>query len=419
MFLINDDMSIYVTRGDAVFFTVEAEENGKQYTFKAGDVVRFKVFAKKDCEVVVLSKDFAVTEDTTSVSIELTKADTKIGEVISKPVDYWYEVELNPLTTPQTIIGYDDDGAKVFKLYPEGDDIEDTPIEPEDIPIVDAELDATSTRPIQNQAVAKEFTKVKQDYVKFTDVATKDKAGVVKVGGDSAGVKLNADGLLVVSSAGTKEIQEMASANRPITPYYLKWAIKTGLVKNDLEWTDAEKKSARDVLGIEETGGSGEGLVGTELTQAEYDALPEEEQNNGLYFITDGVYTERNADNGESSAIDYIVEQSTSGIWTYRKWNSGIAECWGCYQFTTSLTVAWGQMYESPDIKIPAYPFAFVEAPIVQISPHISDRAFVVEGGTAYGDFTTQPPNFWILRGVKSTTTENFQVGVHALGRWK
>lgn len=25
---------------------------------------------------------------------------------------------------------------------------------------------------------------------------------------------------------------------------------------------------------------------------------------------------------------DYIVEQGTSGNWTYRKWNSGIAECW-------------------------------------------------------------------------------------------
>jgi hypothetical protein len=26
---------------------------------------------------------------------------------------------------------------------------------------------------------------------------------------------------------------------------------------------------------------------------------------------------------------DYIVEQDTIGIWTYRKWASGIAECWG------------------------------------------------------------------------------------------
>lgn len=26
---------------------------------------------------------------------------------------------------------------------------------------------------------------------------------------------------------------------------------------------------------------------------------------------------------------DYVVAQGTDGIWTYRKWNSGIAECWG------------------------------------------------------------------------------------------
>lgn len=26
---------------------------------------------------------------------------------------------------------------------------------------------------------------------------------------------------------------------------------------------------------------------------------------------------------------DFIVEQGTSGIWTYRKWNSGVCECWG------------------------------------------------------------------------------------------
>lgn len=27
-------------------------------------------------------------------------------------------------------------------------------------------------------------------------------------------------------------------------------------------------------------------------------------------------------------ASDYVIEQGTDGIWTYRKWNSGIAECW-------------------------------------------------------------------------------------------
>ena len=122
MFQLNDDLSIYATRGDIVFFTVIAEGNGERYTFKAGDVVRIKIYGKKKAEDVVFEKEFPIIKDTEEVEIMLTKEDTKIGDVISKPKDYWYEVELNPYTNPQTIIGYDEDGAKVFKLFPEGAD---------------------------------------------------------------------------------------------------------------------------------------------------------------------------------------------------------------------------------------------------------------------------------------------------------
>lgn len=125
MLRISDDLSIYVTRGDAVAFTVTAENNGVNYVFQPGEVVRLIVYAKKDCSNVVLSKDFEVTEETDRVIITLTEQETRIGEVINKPVDYWYEVELDPDTAPQTIIGYDDDGPKIFKLFPEGRDPED------------------------------------------------------------------------------------------------------------------------------------------------------------------------------------------------------------------------------------------------------------------------------------------------------
>lgn len=120
MFVINDDLSINLTRGDSAVFSVGAYIGETEYTFKEGDVVRFKVFEKKNCEEVVLSKDFAVTEATSRVEIALDSDETKIGDVISKPTDYWYEVELNPDTYAQTIIGYDENGAKVLKLYPEG-----------------------------------------------------------------------------------------------------------------------------------------------------------------------------------------------------------------------------------------------------------------------------------------------------------
>lgn len=180
MFQINDDKSIYVTRGDVLFFAVAADKDGEAYTFQPGDLVRIKVFAKKDCENVVLQKDFPVTSETEEVEIILDGADTKIGETISKPVDYWYEVELNPLSDPKTIIGYDEDGPKIFKLFPEGRDLtEDDPdIEPEDIPIVDRELDLTSKRPIENQAVARAVEQIKGNIRKNETSATEKFADI-------------------------------------------------------------------------------------------------------------------------------------------------------------------------------------------------------------------------------------------------
>ena len=29
--------------------------------------------------------------------------------------------------------------------------------------------------------------------------------------------------------------------------------------------------------------------------------------------------------------VDYVVEQGVSGVWSYRKWASGLAECWGSF----------------------------------------------------------------------------------------
>ena len=123
MFAFNEeDLSVQCTRGDYCNFPVSGE-------FKPGDVVRFKAFRKKDCATVVIQRDFTVDEATNTFVISLTGEDTKIGEVISKPVDYWYEVELNPDTNPQTIVAYDEKGAKLFKLFPEGKDVDAEDIE--------------------------------------------------------------------------------------------------------------------------------------------------------------------------------------------------------------------------------------------------------------------------------------------------
>ena len=123
MFVILPDKTICLTRGDVANIIVSASlQDGTLYTFKQGDVVRLRVFKKRDCRCVVIQKDVEVSEPAESVTIKLTKTDTTIGDIISRPVDYWYEVEVNPDTEPQTIIGYDETGEKTFRLYPEGGD---------------------------------------------------------------------------------------------------------------------------------------------------------------------------------------------------------------------------------------------------------------------------------------------------------
>ena len=173
MFQVNEDLSIYCTRGDAVLFKTDAKLEGEPYLFKAGDLVRFKIFEKKNVENVLLSKDFPVNEDTEEVEIYLSKEETRIGTLISKPKDYWYEIELNPFTDPHTLVGYDEEGAKVFKLFPEGANVEAyDPPTPEDIPFIDDELDMTSTRPVQNQAIARAVASMRSDVKKNTKSAS-------------------------------------------------------------------------------------------------------------------------------------------------------------------------------------------------------------------------------------------------------
>lgn len=84
------------------------------------------VFSKKNnLNNIKIQKDIVVTEETDKVVIKLTSEDTAIDNIINKPANYWYEIKLNPDDNQQTIIGYDENGAKILTLYPEGVDNDD------------------------------------------------------------------------------------------------------------------------------------------------------------------------------------------------------------------------------------------------------------------------------------------------------
>ena len=50
---------------------------------------------------------------------------------------------------------------------------------------------------------------------------------------------------------------------------------------------------------------------------------------------------------GKADVADYITAQGTTGVWTWRKWASGIAEMWAVFGADTLEMTAqtWGDLY--------------------------------------------------------------------------
>ena len=118
-----------------------------------------------------------------------------------------------------------------------------------------------------------------------------------------------------------------------------------------------------------------------------------------------------------SPIADYVIQQGTSGIWTYRKWKSGVAECWGQYTFTTTCQTAWGVLYESDAVSPPSFPFTFASAPQVHVNPANGTYAMIVEMGTGTtGPTTTSPGKIYVVRP-KSQASGSYKVSIYVIGK--
>lgn len=113
---------------------------------------------------------------------------------------------------------------------------------------------------------------------------------------------------------------------------------------------------------------------------------------------------------------DYIVEQGTSGIWTYRKWNSGVAECWGVELKSTAISSSWNGLYYSSELGTNFPTDFFVDAPTT-VSIYVSSALSVWVYNSA--TFTKDTIKYYLIRPAQVTTGNNFNVRFYAIGRWK
>lgn len=118
--------------------------------------------------------------------------------------------------------------------------------------------------------------------------------------------------------------------------------------------------------------------------------------------------------------VDYIVEEGTAtpdsyGVWGYRKWNSGIAECWRTTQTasfapTTAVGGFYGRVlsgYSFPTGLFITTPQAFVD---------------VWYWGTGWfwgqaRNTTTSTYNIAVWKNVNAA--DSFYASIYAIGTWK
>ena len=122
----------------------------------------------------------------------------------------------------------------------------------------------------------------------------------------------------------------------------------------------------------------------------------------------------------DGAPLDYIVEQGVKSSWLYRKWNSGIMECWRRVQVTTNVSTAWGSLYSSGAISATnlTYPYAFTETPYLtaNLMP-FGSGGLLMAPGSQYGS-ATQTGAFEITRG-SSVSNAQYLIAYHAIGKWK
>lgn len=111
--------------------------------------------------------------------------------------------------------------------------------------------------------------------------------------------------------------------------------------------------------------------------------------------------------------MDFVVEQGTSDIWAYRKWASGVAECWGSYTSTGGSSTE-GSLYWKGTST--AYPSGlFIATPITEATL----------GGNWIGgvllnkDSHSKNSFFGYLWTAVDCSSRNFIINIRATGRWK
>jgi hypothetical protein len=121
-----------------------------------------------------------------------------------------------------------------------------------------------------------------------------------------------------------------------------------------------------------------------------------------------------------SDVDDYVVDYGVSGIWTYRKWDSGIAECWGVASKTTAFSVWTSPIYYGNTYVSENFPTGlFTSVPNLNVSMRASGADVWIGSSSSGGLSATNTGQYYPLRVGSSGSNVTYSTFFCAKGKWK
>ena len=299
---------------------------------------------------------------------------------------------------------------------------------------VDTALSSTSTNPVQNKIINSELSGKAG-----TSVATTSANGLMsaadktKLNGIATGAtKITVDTAL--STTSTNPVQ-----NKAIKTELDKKADKTALdAKADV--TALNSKADKTALNnkLDKTGGtltgnlSGQYIAGTWLqtTQAtDLGRVPGKiailDESGWIYYRTPA---EIKSDIGVIDSADHVVSEGSNQFWRWRKWSSGNGEMWGIFGIDTlAVNLEWHGLYYGTWMNLDSnkngrkYPFDFIEAPMVTVTPvslASADFWLVTDRTNNVGTALTHAPAYACMMPA-SATIQNPRIHYYVSGKYK
>lgn len=116
---------------------------------------------------------------------------------------------------------------------------------------------------------------------------------------------------------------------------------------------------------------------------------------------------------------DYVISSGIDGIWTYQKWKSGIAKCWGTIKLDTNIQdeIDGSGFFSAGSMKSEKYPFTFSSIPS-EIAT-LQSPGWIVWLASKTENTAKSSGIYMLISNDEQPINTTYKISIHVEGFWK